>query len=265
MQNNFRQILISPLFLSGLALLLLNDFLLKPQFHNFLTGKISDFAGLFIFALFWTALFPRRKFSFLIFIAVLFVFWKSPLADGLIDLWNRLLFFKIGRTVDYGDLSALVVLPAAWIYSEKVKPVTQVFLSQEWVLTAVAVVSLFAFTATSQAGKMNQMEEYSDIYEIQASPLEVAKKLQEFKTADFSENRRAESGKIMFNLELSEKVCDGSPNVFFIVSAGKNNNAEIQLKSFLYPCDNKLPDQNERLKKMFEVRVIDFLKNHSTS
>ncbi len=55
------QILLSPEFLIGLLLLLMNDFVFKELFHNWLTGKLSDFAGLFIFPLFWSALFPKRK------------------------------------------------------------------------------------------------------------------------------------------------------------------------------------------------------------
>ena len=45
------QILGSPGFLIGLSLLLTNDFVLKEQFHNGFTGKLSDFAGLFVFSI----------------------------------------------------------------------------------------------------------------------------------------------------------------------------------------------------------------------
>ena len=41
-------ILGSPGFLVGLLLLLSNDFVFKEQFHNGFTGKLSDFAGLFV-------------------------------------------------------------------------------------------------------------------------------------------------------------------------------------------------------------------------
>ncbi len=50
----------SPVFLASLALLLVNDFYLKAQFGNWFTGKLSDFAGLIAFALFWSAVFPRH-------------------------------------------------------------------------------------------------------------------------------------------------------------------------------------------------------------
>jgi len=65
-------VLVSPAFLLGLFLLLLNDYFLKAVFHNWFTGKLSDFAGLFIFPLFWTALFPRYKKSIYYITAFLF-------------------------------------------------------------------------------------------------------------------------------------------------------------------------------------------------
>ena len=40
-----------------LAILLLNDFILKDLYGNWLTGKLSDFAGLFVFSLFFSAYF----------------------------------------------------------------------------------------------------------------------------------------------------------------------------------------------------------------
>ena len=60
MKNNLK-ILTSYWFMTGLILLLLNDFIFKEMYGNWLTGKLSDFTGLFIFPLFWTALFPKNK------------------------------------------------------------------------------------------------------------------------------------------------------------------------------------------------------------
>ena len=48
-------------FLICLIGLLLNDFYFKAAYPNWLTGKLPDFCGLFVFALFWTAFFPRYK------------------------------------------------------------------------------------------------------------------------------------------------------------------------------------------------------------
>ena len=52
--------LLRPAFLAALGLLVLNDGLLKPLFHNALTGKLSDFAGVFAFAYACTVVAGRR-------------------------------------------------------------------------------------------------------------------------------------------------------------------------------------------------------------
>ena len=54
------QSLASPAFITALALLVVNDFALKGLFHNALTGKVSDFAGLFALTLFVATLWPRH-------------------------------------------------------------------------------------------------------------------------------------------------------------------------------------------------------------
>ena len=56
MQNirmNTQSIILTKIYISSLILLLLNDILLKQLFPGFITGKLSDFTGLFIFVVFW--------------------------------------------------------------------------------------------------------------------------------------------------------------------------------------------------------------------
>jgi hypothetical protein len=54
--------------------LLLNDHVLKEAFHNWLTGKLSDFAGVAAFALFWCMLFPNPRRPILLGTAAAFAF-----------------------------------------------------------------------------------------------------------------------------------------------------------------------------------------------
>jgi hypothetical protein len=103
-------------FLIALAALLLNDFVLKPAFGNAVTGKLSDFAGLFAFAAFWMAVLPHRRRAVCAATAVAFVLWKSAAAQPLIDLWNAWTPLTVGRTVDASDLIALVSVGAAYQY-----------------------------------------------------------------------------------------------------------------------------------------------------
>ena len=78
----------SPVFLASLALLLANDFYFMAQWSNWFTGKLSDFAGLVAFALFWSAVFPRRARLVHIVVGVGFVLWKLPPTDPVLALWN---------------------------------------------------------------------------------------------------------------------------------------------------------------------------------
>jgi len=127
MKFNQKSILISKLFILGLALLLINDFYLKPTFGNVITGKLSDFSGLFIFPLFWVSFFPNRKNFIFVSTAVLFIIWKSTYSQPFIDFWNSLSPFQIHRVVDYSDLMALCIATILFIqqtkfYYPKTKP-----------------------------------------------------------------------------------------------------------------------------------------------
>lgn len=103
-------LLTSPAFLLALGLLVLNDWGLKPFFGNWLTGKLSDFSGLFAFALFWTALLPRRRTPVFVLTAVGILIWKSPLSEAPLAWWNALGVWPLTRVVDYTDWIALAAL-----------------------------------------------------------------------------------------------------------------------------------------------------------
>lgn len=143
------KILVSPLFLFFLFVLIINDFFLKAAFHNTITGKLSDFSGLFIFPIFCSAIFPKQKSWIFIFTAVLFAFWKSEYSSFVIQLVKP--YFNTGRTVDLSDLIALPMILFAWFYLK-----SSLQLSVGSALTArfstyfIAVVAIFSFCATSQ-------------------------------------------------------------------------------------------------------------------
>lgn len=270
MKNNSNKILISPLFLIGLFFLLVNDFILKPQFHNLLTGKLSDFAGLFVFALFWTAFFPKWKMIIFSFIVIFFTFWKSPFSSGFIDAWNSIGLFGIGRTIDFTDLIAFSILPFAWIYSERYEPLRLPKFSQNLALTAIALVSVFAFTATSPPRENYRSEEFGETYKIEKPSIEILKKLQEYESDEFYESKNRNQNRISVGLNLKEKVCDYTPYANFEISKD-GNFSQIKLTNISYECRAKLPDNSEnkkkllenrnKLKAIFEKEVLEFLKN----
>lgn len=104
-------VLASPAFVIALSLLLVNDWVLKPWLHDWLTGKVSDFSGLFVFGTLMVLLSPRRPGFMLLSTAAIFLWWKSPLSQPAIDFCNAHLRLSVGRTVDYSDLMAFLVLP----------------------------------------------------------------------------------------------------------------------------------------------------------
>jgi len=151
--NNRLKNLISPLFIFFLVLLIINDFFMKPAFHNWFTGKLSDFCGLFIFPIFWSAIFPKQKIWVFISTAILFTFWKSEYASVIIQFITP--YFSIGRTVDLSDLMALPMILLAWMYQKNDlqqaigKSMGKALISR---LSAyfVGVVAIFSFCATTQ-------------------------------------------------------------------------------------------------------------------
>ena len=144
MLRNFR-ILTSFWFLLGLVILLLNDLVLKGVFNNWLTGKLSDFAGLLVFPLFWVAIFSNHTRKIHIITGLLFIYWKSPMSQVLITTWNNIGLFPIARVVDYSDLMALSVLPFSYIISHKTDSRKSIRIPP----IVPLLVASFAFMATS--------------------------------------------------------------------------------------------------------------------
>lgn len=138
-------------------LLLLNDFILKRLYGNWLTGKLSDFAGLFIFSLFWSALFPKHKITVLGLTGLLFILWKSPFSQGIIEFWNGLEVLPVARVVDYTDLIALIVLPVAYYTHDKNDKIKRIKISPIIPL----ILAAFSFMATSYSTNVPINKSYS--------------------------------------------------------------------------------------------------------
>jgi len=233
-------ILASPGFLVSVSLLFLNDFVFKPSLHNALSGKLSDFSGLFVFPLFWTALCPRRRSSIYLLTAVLFVFWKSAYSQPLID-GNNLSFFVIGRSVDYTDLLALVVLPLSFRYSLRSSPV----LKKPVALYVIGIVSIFAFAATSYSTKTA----YNSEYGLPISKQELLERMRRLSTHDVLDSFSQAA-----DFEISFDPCIGSATIFMTV---KNDQTLVTLKEINYRCPR--PPGKEVMQEYFEKEFINKL------
>ena len=137
--------LVSAAYIVALVLLLTNDHILKYAYPGLFTGKLSDFAGLFAFAVFASAISPCRAWAICCGIGFVFAVWKSPLSQPAIELWNAAFNQQMDRVVDYSDLIALAVLPIAASSAETARRAA----SHRLIVLFIAFVSFFAFAGTS--------------------------------------------------------------------------------------------------------------------
>lgn len=123
--------------LGALLLLVVNDHILKVVWPCWITGKLSDFAGVFALAMFLEMLVARSAACALA--AALFVWWKSPLSQPVIDA----LPWQASRAVDWTDLIALAVLVPAYRLMSRPR-------ERDRARVALAVLSVVAFVATTR-------------------------------------------------------------------------------------------------------------------
>lgn len=138
--------LLHPVFLSCIVLLLLNDFYLKFTFHNWLTGKLSDITGLIAFTIAGFALFNTRKWMIMILVAVFFCWWKSPLSEPVISLFNEQFQLPLYRVVDYTDYIALCFLPLTSLLKQPEYTTSRL---RQLAITGSGLISFLAFCATT--------------------------------------------------------------------------------------------------------------------
>ncbi|WP_024769524.1 hypothetical protein [Aquimarina macrocephali] len=161
------------LFLVSIFLLLINDLYLKFEYHNYLTGKLSDFAGLFAFPYFFSCFFPKKIKPIYILSGILFVFWKSEFSQPMFDFAHS---YGIGidRTVDYWDLIALPILLASFRYWNSslisVKEPKRIF------KPIIITICSFSFIATTLASHIEELNLKSDFETILNYDLETVKK-----------------------------------------------------------------------------------------
>lgn len=221
MQND--KLLYRNIFLVSIFLLLLNDFYLKEQFHNFLTGKLSDFVGLFAFSYFFSVLFKKNIKLIYFLTGILFIFWKSSSSQFAIDFLNDI-GLGINRVVDYSDLIALLILPLSYHYRTKntsgIKKIY--FLPKEFIIGICS----FAFIATTlpkERGEINLKSSYETEFEIQKDSL--LRKMFEYYQSD-------DDPKYQAVIELPEKR--SRIIVSTIISESENNKTKVQLDSILF-------------------------------
>lgn len=115
-----------PFFLLSLLLLIINDHLLKLYSPSWLTGKLSDVAGLIVVAVFLSIVFRGlivnrvRLLTLHFTIGALFIIWKIGPIQAVIDGLNDFVGMSlVNRTVDSTDLLALPSLILSYWFLQR--------------------------------------------------------------------------------------------------------------------------------------------------
>lgn len=264
--KKYLKILTTYSFLIGLILLLLNDFVFKNLFGNWVTGKLSDFAGLFIFPLFWAALFPRHKKKIFLLTGLFFIYWKSPYSQQLIDHWNGLGLLTISRVVDLSDLIALSVLPLAY-YTLQCKENLKT-LNVHPVIPLIVAVFSFVATSTQQTVPFNKR------YELDFSKDTLSRRLSRIDTITIHNITRNTSDSVYYQnkvrfshskpdttqMSIPWQICpDWTYGARVIVKEPSENRTVVTLKNaHTFNCPD---EESQEIKKAamesFEKYVID--------
>lgn len=135
-------------FILSLVILLLNDFYLKYEFSNFITGKLSDFACLFIFPYFISVFFSNKTKEIYIFTFLFFIFWKLEISEQFIKFISKITDFAFYRTVDLTDLIALSILPISYHYFHKKNEELKENKNNNFALNSlIGVITIYSFLA----------------------------------------------------------------------------------------------------------------------
>jgi len=269
-----------PLFIICVFTLILNDWYFKTAFHNSLTGKLSDFAGLFAFPYFLSVLYPRHSNKIHIGTVLLFVLWKSEFSQPLIDLFNS---FKIpiNRTIDFTDYIALVSIFISYItlkseFSLTIKPILK---------KTFMVVSCLSFMATTLPPHTNRKFVNIDKeYEFSFSKRELVSRLNMVQIKEVREINKL-NGQVDFDSDKNvfhyqgrtdtlailldyQKINDQDTIEFKtsfaeILISGNETNSKLKLLT-LYKFVPTFKDKDYRDKaiKQFEKRIIKKIKNY---
>lgn len=199
-------------FLISILLLLLNDFFLKEAYHNFLTGKLSDFTGLFALPYFLSLIFPKFIKANYVFSAIFFIIWKTELIQPIFDVLNSI-GLNFTRVIDYTDLIALSVLPLSYLYWNNesfqicrvpdLKPVIMIACS-------------FAFIATSGATQMQEVNMECNVELRTKMDIYKAKRLMNVGyslTNEYSYSIKVPEKSIHINTEVVIKIINGELSV----------------------------------------------------
>jgi hypothetical protein len=209
------------LFLASIFLLLLNDLVLKYEFHNYLTGKVSDLAGLFAFPYFIACFFPRKIKPVYLLTGILFVFWKSEFSQPIFNFFQNN-GIGIDRTVDYSDLFTLLILPISYKYWNS--DYFEIIRTKRILKPMLIGVCCFSFIATTLPKESGELNMKSNLIIDLNTTFENAKK-----SLNFYES--SQEDRFIYRLEIPRKKA--SIRTLIKITENINGTLKIKLDSIL--------------------------------
>ena len=128
MRNKF--LILNYVFLFCLLILCFNDHILKHEFSNWLTGKLSDAVGIILLPLLLSYIFPKLKSNSIWLSALIFTFWKSIFSEKIIELYNQVSFIQITRVIDYTDLLVFILLPIPYYLIKNIDKISPFYIQK---------------------------------------------------------------------------------------------------------------------------------------
>jgi hypothetical protein len=277
---NSRQKLGNPAFIVAVILLILNDWYLKQTFSNGFTGKLSDFAGLFALPFLLSALLPRHAVKLYFLTGILFIVWKLPAIQPLMDSLSNI-GIPLHRTVDYTDYVALIILPFSWHLFNK----SASYQLKPLLLNALVIVATFGFAATSRPpGKDKTFNNINKTYIFDCSKRELISRFNMVETKDVDEINKY-SGTVDFDSKTGtfhfkdrkdtlatlidfEKV--KNLDTIYLKTAyaqigffGNETSSGIKLFSYnIYVPTGKDEKYREKANKIFERWIVKPIRNY---
>ncbi len=263
-----KKLLTSVWFIFGLTILMLNDFVLKATYGNWITGKLSDFAGVFIFPLFWATLLPKHKNKIFFLTAIIFIYWKSQYSSILINLWNNVWVWNINRTIDYSDIIALTILPLAYHIETLKEKLTKIPLSPYIPL----IIASFAFMATSKEKMNTCFEDKTAVYHIKNESRESFMSDLKSIGLDISSTKYNYTKYDDEHTEI-KNLNDSISNLVILIGDFNNSDKTVEVSlgcweytnnSFRMLDEETLENQKALVKSLFEQKVINKLPKYQS-
>lgn len=269
-----------PIFIICVLTLILNDWCFKTTFHNSITGKLSDFAGLFAFPFLLSTLFPSRTLKIHICTGLLFIVWKSKFSQPIIDIINEFRL-PVSRTVDITDNIALLSILLSYLtlkvpFVLNLKPLFQ---------KTLIVVSCLSFMATTlPPHEYRKFVKIDKVYDFSFSKRELVSRLNMVQIKEVREINKL-SGEVDFDSKTNvfhyqertdtlavlldyQKINDQDTIEFKtsfaeILITGNETDSKLKLLT-VYKFVPKFSDKDYRDKAInqFEKRIIKKIKNY---